>query len=424
MKLNTLSFSIAILLGSTSAAQALSVEELADQFEAYKKEQDVRFNQLSNENSSLKKENQQLKERVDNNTSAVEVVSENIEETSSIASWFKRTTLGGYGELHYQNRSTEGDKQHKEEIDFHRFVLFFGHEFTDNLRFFSELELEHSIAGDGKNGEIELEQAYIEYDFNENTSAKAGLFIIPVGIMNETHEPTTFYGVERNEVEKYIIPTTWWEAGLAGSYRFDNGLSFDAAVTTGLDMDNDFYVRGGRKKISKQKANDPILALRGKYTGIPGLELAATVLHQTDMGQSDNTSHEESIDIGSGTLYEAHAIYSHALGPGTFTNKALYSRWEFDIDDSSQQAAESQYGWYVEPSYRLPTSIGDIGVFGRFQQLSYYKGSEKNYDIWEAGANWWVHENVVLKANYIYKEDTLQSNKDERGFDLGIGYQF
>ncbi|MEE9337366.1 MAG: porin [Methylococcaceae bacterium] len=431
MKLKPLTFSIAMLIGSTSIAQAITVEELAAQFEAYKKEQAEKFEQLSSENQSLKQQNKKLKEKADtteqqvaNNTAAVEVVSENIEESNTLASWFNRTTVGGYGELHYQNRSFEGGKQHKEEIDFHRFVLFVGHEFNDNLRFFSELELEHSIAGDDKNGEIELEQAYLEYDFNDNISAKGGVFLVPVGIMNETHEPGTFYGVERNEVEKFIIPSTWWEAGIGSTYRFDNGLSVDAVVSTGLDMDNDFYIRGGRQKISKQKANDPILALRGKYTGIAGLELAATILHQTDMGQSDNSKHEGGVDIGSGTLYEAHAIYSHAIGPGTFTGKALYSRWEFDINDPSQKTAESQYGWFVEPSYRLPTAIGDIGIFGRFQQLDYYKSSEKNFNTWEAGANWWVHENVVLKANYIYKEDTLNDNKDERGFDLGIGYQF
>ncbi|KAF3977508.1 MAG: porin [Methylococcales symbiont of Iophon sp. n. MRB-2018] len=414
-------------------AQALTVEELAAQFESYKKQQDVRFEQLSSENAQLKQQNAQLQQnfnntqsQVSNNTTAVEVISENYEGVQKASEWFNNTTIGGYGELHYQNRSVEnGD--HKEEVDFHRFVLFFGHEFTDNLRFFSELELEHSIAGDGKEGEIELEQAYLEYDFNHNASVKAGLFLMPVGIMNETHEPDTFYGVERNEVEKNIIPTTWWEAGIGGNYRFDNGLSFDAVISSGLDIDSSgdkaFNIRSGRGKVSKQKANDPIIAVRGKYTGIPALELATTILHQTDLGQSDNPS-DESIDVGSGTLYQAHVIYSHGIGLGTFTGKALYSRWEIDIDSKLHQAAESQYGWYIEPSYRFPTSMGDMGIYSRFQKLDYYSGAEKNYDIWEAGANWWPHENVVLKANYIHKEDTLNSNSDERGFDLGIGYQF
>ncbi len=432
MKLKKLSATFAFILGSISTAQALTVDELAAQFETYKIQQDIKFKQLSSENAALKQQNQLLKDKVDNtqqqvanNTAAVEVVSENFDVVSKTAEWFNNTTIGGYGELHYQNRSVEGGS-HKEEIDFHRFVLFFGHEFTDNLRFFSELELEHSISGDGKKGEIELEQAYLEYDFNQHASAKAGLFLIPVGILNETHEPATFYGVERNEVEKHIIPTTWWEAGLGANYRFDNGLSFDAIITSGLDVDSaggkTFSIRSGRGKVSKQKANDPIIGFRGKYTGIPGLELAATILHQTDLGQSDNPS-GASIDVGSGTLYESHVIYSRSVGPGTFTGKALYSRWEIDIDTSVHQAAESQYGWYIEPSYRLPTARGDVGIYGRFQKLDYYSGTEKNYNIWEAGANWWLHENVVLKANYIHKEDTY-SNNDERGFDLGLGYQF
>ena len=433
MKFKSLPLAIAMILGSSSAAQALTVDELATQFEAYKKQQNIRFDRLSSENATLKQQNQALKEKVENteqqvanNTAAVEVVSENIDVVGKAAEWFNDTTVGGYGELHYQNRSVE-DGSHKEEIDFHRFVLFFGHEFTDNLRFFSELELEHSISGEGKAGEIELEQAYIEYDFNQNASAKAGLFLMPVGILNETHEPDTFYGVERNEVEKQIIPTTWWEAGIGGSYHFDNGFSFDAVLSSGLDIDSTggkaYSIRSGRQKVSKQKANDPIIAFRGKYTGIPGLELAGTILHQTDLGQSDNPS-GGSIAVGSGTLYETHVIYSQAIGPGTFTGRALYSRWEIDVNDPMQLAAETQTGWYVEPSYRIPTSAGDVGVFGRFQKLDYYSGRAKNYDIWEAGANWWVHENVVLKANYIYKEASLANNNDESGFDLGLGYQF
>lgn len=434
MKLLQQSLSIAFLLSINSNAQALTVDELAAQFESYKQQQEAKINQVISENKQLKSQNATLiksvadtKQQVASNTAAVEVVAENYDIVKETAEWFNKTSIGGYGELHYQNRSTEGGKQHKEEVDFHRFVLFFGHEFTEELRFFAELELEHSISGEGKGGEIELEQAYLEYDFTENASAKAGLFLIPVGIMNETHEPDTFYGVERNEVEKNIIPTTWWEAGIGGNYRFDNGLSFDAFISSGLDIDSTggkaFSIRSGRQKVSKQKANDPIIGFRGKYTGVPGLEVAATILHQTDLGQSDNPS-GASIDVGSGTLYETHAIYSHAIGPGVFTGKALYSRWEIDVDDSAHEAAATQYGWYIEPSYRMPTSVGDVGVYARFQELQYYSGSEKNFDIWEAGANWWIHNNVVLKANYIHKEDTTNSNKDERGFDVGIGYHF
>jgi len=142
-----------------------------------------------------------------------------------------KTTVGGYGELHYNNwdnKSAGGSD--KREIDFHRFVLFFGHEFDARTRFFAELELEHSFIEDtdtgSTHGEVELEQAFVEFDLNDAMTARGGLFLLPVGIINETHEPPAFYGVERNPVENKIVPSTWWEAGGGFTHRFSNGLSY------------------------------------------------------------------------------------------------------------------------------------------------------------------------------------------------------
>jgi len=128
--------------------------------------------------------------------------------SGGIQGFVDRTTIGGYGELHYNNYRGDtpaGVDQKNDEIDFHRFVLFFSHQFNDWISFRSEIELEHAIAGDGKAGEIELEQAYLDFALNKHYNVKAGVFLIPLGIINETHEPPTFYGVERNEVEKRII---------------------------------------------------------------------------------------------------------------------------------------------------------------------------------------------------------------------------
>ncbi|MCW8925306.1 MAG: hypothetical protein OQJ84_03540, partial [Xanthomonadales bacterium] len=125
----------------------------------------------------------------------IEAVADMIE--SSPAQATAKTTIAGYGELHYNNLSAGDSSRNVEEIDFHRFVLFFGHEFNDKTRFYSEFELEHSLAGDGEPGEVELEQAFVEFNLKQNLFARAGLFLVPVGILNETHEPPTFYGVER-----------------------------------------------------------------------------------------------------------------------------------------------------------------------------------------------------------------------------------
>ena len=330
-------------------------------------------------------------------------------EVNAEKSLFANTTIGGYGELHYNNYE---DKD--AEVDFHRFVLFFGHEFSDTVRFFSEFELEHSIAGDGKAGEIELEQAYVEVDINEGLSSKMGLFLIPVGIINETHEPPTFYGVERNGVEKNIIPATWWEAGVAFNYNPTGGVSIDGAVTSGLNVGSDFSIRGGRQKVAKATAENLAYTGRVKYTAVAGLELAATLQYQTDITQG-GANFTAPIDKADATLLEAHAIYQI----NNFTVRALYARWDIDGDEAKAIGRDEQTGWYVEPSYEFNEKVG---VFARYSEYDNNAGNSDSTTVesTSVGVNYYLHENVVLKADY----ENLGGAKDSSGFNLGFGYQF
>ena len=100
--------------------------------------------------------------------------------------------------------------------------------------FFSELEIEHGVAGESQVGEVEVEQAFVEFDLNDRHTARAGVALLPVGIINETHEPTTFYGVERNPVENNIIPATWWAGGVGLSGEIAPGWGYDVVLHEGL----------------------------------------------------------------------------------------------------------------------------------------------------------------------------------------------
>ena len=199
--------------------------------------------------AALKSENAEIKAQV---TATGEAVA-HAEQVNAARgpSWAERTSLGAYGEMHWNNL------QSKDEIDFHRFVLFLGHEFDDRTRLFAELELEHSLAGEGKEGEVELEQAYIERDLTDNQHAQVGLFLLPVGILNEHHEPDTFYGVERNPVESNIIPTTWWEGGAGLHGDVAPGWNYHVAVHSGLEVPvmggSAFLPRSGRQKVSEAR---------------------------------------------------------------------------------------------------------------------------------------------------------------------------
>jgi hypothetical protein len=328
------------------------------------------------------------------------------------------TRIGGYGELHYNNLESDADTDFK-QADFHRFVLFFGHEFNDRLRFFSEFELEHSLAGDGAPGEVELEQAYVEFDLNANHYARGGLFLVPVGILNETHEPPTFYGVERNDVESIIIPSTWWEGGANVGGRYGNGLSWDFAVHSGLQMPTDgssaFRVRSGRQKVAEALADDLAWTARVKYTGIPGLELSGTYHYEQDPSQLSRDG------LDDGTLVSFHGIYNQ----GPFSVRALWAQWNFDGDLVELADADQQTGWYLEPSMRLNLMGRDVGFYTRYEDLEGARLVDR-FDQWEVGVNYWPHPDVVLKADWRDREHDVasQSGSDFKGFDLGIGYQF
>ena len=297
----------------------------------------------------------------------------------------------------------------KDEIDFHRFVLLVNHQFNDRIRLFTELELEHALSGDGKDGEVELEQAYVEFDVAEQQRLKAGLFLIPVGILNETHEPSTFFGVERNPVENKIIPTTWWEGGVGAAGDLPAGFKYDLAFHSGLetpvDGDNAFLIRSGRQKVSEAKATDGAVTGRIRWAGVSGVELGIAGQYQNDVTQS---ALNESIDA---TLVSAHAD----IREGGFGLRALYARWDLDGGEPEAIGRDVQEGWYVEPSYRLDTPLGEAGIFARYNHYDNEAGNSEDTDFqqYDVGVNFWPHPNVVLKADMAFVEAPEEEEDDE-----------
>lgn len=322
-------------------------------------------------------------------------------------SWFENTTLGGYGEMHLNL----GDK---EEIDFHRWVLFLSHRFNDRISLHSELEVEHSQAGEGKNGEVEIEQAYIDILLGRGVNLKAGLFLLPVGILNETHEPNTFYGTERNPIESEIIPSTWWEGGFGLSQTLDNGFSWDLAVHSGLNVptegDNAYRIRSGRQKVSEAPAMEPAVTGRVRYTGVPGLDLSVFGSFQNDITQMAGSEDNQAVFWGAAASYQR----------GGFGLRGLYGAWDIDGDSVATMDLDSQYGYYVEPSYSWEVGEGSrFGVFGRYNHYDAAKGDVAQYDM---GLNYWPIDNVVFKADYSHIDKKGSDTEDV--FNFGMGYSF
>lgn len=366
------------------------------------------------------KQIEELKTRVEDTGMKADAAVEAVESGSGTgggAAWTETTQIGGYGELHYNNLDGSGGASDNKMLDFHRFVLFLNHQFSDDIRLVSELEIEHAYAADSsdgsKPGAVELEQAYVEMDLNDYHRAKAGIYLVPVGILNETHEPNTFYGVERNPVEKNIIPTTWWTAGVGVSGELGQGFSYDLGVHEGLKTSagDTFAVRAGRQKSAKADASDLAYTGRLKYTGMPGLELAATVQHQTDITQG------AAANAGSANLFEAHGVYSK----GPFGLRALYAMWDLDGNGPQAVGADEQAGWYIEPSFKITPKWGLFARYNTWDNQAGNGGNSEKSQI-DFGVNYWPHPDVVFKADYQMQDNDNDAEQD--GFNLGVGYQF
>lgn len=342
----------------------------------------------------------------------------------------------GYGELNY---SRPRDAASATSADVGRFVIGLGFRFDERTRFVSELELEHAVSSSSDPGEIEVEQAYIEREITNGIYAKGGLLLIPSGMLNESHEPTRYYGVFRNFVETAIIPTTWREGGLAVQGRTAGGLRWDVGVTTGFDLSKwDATASDGQESplgsihqelaLARAKQLSGFAALN--YTGMAGLTLGASVF-TGGAGQGQPGFEDAKV-----TLWEGHGRWT----PGRWDLAGLYAHGH--ISDTQQinttlvgnptLIPENFFGWYLQTAYRMfdagSWSLTPFVRYERFNTASSYTLIAAgltpdvllDQKVWTAGVNLMIAPGVVVKADYLEFENTPAGDR----FDLGVGYQF
>lgn len=338
-------------------------------------------------------------------------IAEEMESSKSKSSFLDKTSLGGYGELHYNNLDGDGTGADKDQIDLHRFVLMINHKYSEKVTLYTEFEIEHALSSSTGPGEVEIEQAYVDFQYSDNHSVKAGVFLIPVGLLNETHEPDTFYGVERNPVEKNILPSTWWEGGFSLAGQFTEQFGYDFAVHSGLNVDTTSYaVRSGRQKTANATAKNFASTLRLRYSPISNLNLSLVGQFQDDTTQSTAGTG------GSATLFNANLDYQ----VGGFGLRAVYAIWDLDGTGASALGADEQKGFYIEPSYKITKKVGVFTRYNNYDNKASAAGNGKEQI--DFGVNYWPVEQVVVKADVQFQDN--DNGSDQNGFNLGLGYSF
>jgi len=262
-------------------------------------------------------------------------------------------SLGGYGEWVYDGFDDTLDdgsaSAATDTADYLRLVLYTGYKFTDSILFNSEIEFEHATTGEG--GEVSVEFAYLDFLLRPAFNVRTGLVLVPVGFVNEIHEPTTFLSARRPDVETVILPSTWRELG-AGVFGDVGPVAYRAYVTTSLAGDEfsaESGIRGGRQDASRAAAEDFAVLARVDYTAFPGL-LAGVSGFRGDSGQGQTVG-GETVD-GTVTTFDAHVEYRWR----GLETRAVWAR--VDVDDAEELSAlagetigSELEGWYVEAGY-------------------------------------------------------------------------
>jgi hypothetical protein len=356
------------------------------------------------------------------------------------------TTFGGYGEFTYNNYLKDSSRN---SADLRRFVLLLGHRFSDQLVFNSEVEWEHAVTSDTDRGETEIEQAYLDYSVEPGLHVKTGLFLMPFGFLNTSHEPPTYYGVERNFVETVIIPSTWREGGVGVYGATEGGWDWDLGVTTSFDVakfdDTSAPLASIHQELQLADAHD--LASYGalNYRGVPGLTVGGALFYG-DSGQgnadylANNTLPNFAGIRAPITLWETHVRWQAA----GFDLEALYTRGHIGdaghIDDvlAAYNMANATdrayvpagfYGWLVQGAYTA-WRHGDMTLspFLRFEQYNTqstmpagFPTDSANADrVATVGLSFKPLPQVVFKADYQRFLDNAINNR----FNLGMGYMF
>ena len=352
-------------------------------------------------------------------------------------------SIGGYGEALYQNFSTKNESgdpsRADDQVTLLRAVVYIGYKFDDHWLFNSELEYENAVVASDKGGEAEVEFAYVDYMYSRHVNARAGLVLIPMGLVNLLHEPTTFLGAIRPDVEQRILPTTWRELGV-GVYGESGPVTYSGYFVNGLNAAGytaDEGIREGRQEGSEARARNWALTGRLDYTGTAGLLVGASFF-SGKAGQGLVTPSGRGVGALT-TVWDAHADWRWR---GLWL-RGLYA--ESHVDDAGllnealgltgeDGVGSRQQGWYLQAAFDLLSlragSRAALFPFVRYERFDtqasvpagYARNPENDGTVWTLGLSFKPIEQLVFKVDWQQRENRATTGVNQ--WNAALGYVF
>ena len=339
----------------------------------------------------------------------------------------KGLSVGGYGEVFYRNYLDDRPS----DSDLFRIVLYTGYRFTPKILFNAEVEYEHQ-------NELAVEFAYLDFLLSEEVGIRVGNVLVPMGFVNELHEPPFFHGVFRPTVERNLIPATWNENGL-GVHGTIGPLRYKAYGLVGLngasgDLSSGTWLRGARTGGGEAPAETFAGVLNVGYETGP-ISVAGAVYHGRAGQGAEDDQGEIRADV---TLAEAHA---QLVWRGLQLRGLYVMGW---LDDAARLSAlqddgvvlgSRTRGGYLEAAYdvlglALPDSGQSLSPFVRYEAFDLHdevpSGLARNpaldQTLWTTGLTYKPIPTVVVKADYQRSDNDADATTEQVNF--GVGYVF
>jgi len=351
-------------------------------------------------------------------------------------------SLGGYGEALYQNfaRKDQGGSPSRQDdqVTLLRAVFYLGYKFDDHFLLNTELEYANAVVASDKKGEAEVEFAYLDYRHSRPFNARAGLVLIPMGLVNPLHEPTSFLGAQRPDVEGRIIPSTWRELGF-GVYGEAGPVSYHAYLVNGLNAEG--YraagIREGRQEGSQALARNWAFTARLDYTGTAGLAAGASVFSGR-AGQGRVTPSGRPIGAST-TVWDAHAdwrwrgLWLRGLYAGSRVADAALVN-EHNGLAGNESVGSRQEGWYLQAAFDVLSlragSRSSLFPFLRYEKydtqaevpVGYERNSENDASVLTVGLGFKPIEQLIVKTDWQRRRNAARTGVNQ--WNVALGYIF
>lgn len=339
-------------------------------------------------------------------------------------------TVGGYAQVDYNQPEGANGK-----MDVHRLVMLLGYKFSDKVQFVTEIEYEHVK-------EVYVEQAFLNYSLSDNFNIRGGLMLVPMGIVNEYHEPTTFNGVERPSSDKSIVPTTWREMGVGVTGKFDDAnLRYQAYIFNGFASVNDTKVlggsnglRNGRQKGAESTINKPNLSAKVDYYGVQGLRLGLSGYFGRTQA-TDDVQNIEGADVGVSMFgLDARYINKRFSARGQYIHALIEDANDYNSLYTTNLGSELK-GWYAEVAYNLLPLAKEqkLDAFIRYEKYDTHAATVDanitrnlgyNRNEWTTGLSYHVAPGAVVKADYQIFDNAIEGNDAKGQLNIGFGVWF